>query len=127
MAVNAVRGDVGKVGQPATHAARTEPEKGAGSFRELLRDSLGTCDKIKFSGHAIDRLSDRGVVMTEAKSERLVRAIEAAEAKGAKDSLVLLDELAFVVSVKNRTVITACETSSLKEGVFTKIDSAVLG
>ena len=102
-------------------------ESKAANFKAQLENSLNGLEKLKFSGHAIDRLADRGVVLSNDKAERLVKAVDAAEIKGSKDSLVLLDELAFVVSVKNRTVITACDTSSLKEGVFTKIDSAVLG
>lgn len=96
-------------------------------FRDQINASLGKIDKLKFSGHAIDRLADRGVVLSGQEAERLVKAVDAAEGKGARESLVLLDELAFVVSVKNRTVITACGKSGLKEGVFTKIDSAVFG
>mgnify|MGYP003346910835 CR=1 FL=1 len=56
---------------------------------------------------------------------RLERAVGQAEAKGAKDSLILLDELALVVSVQNRTVVTAMDESSSKEHVFTNIDSVV--
>ncbi len=93
-------------------------------FRNLLDNSLSN---LKFSGHALNRLSDRGVVMTNEKTERLMKAVDTAENKGSKDSLVLLDELAFVVSVKNRTVITACDMSGFKEGVFTKIDSTIFG
>jgi flagellar operon protein len=96
-------------------------------FKAQLEDSLKGLEKLKFSGHALDRLADRKVVLSDDKAARLLKAVDAAEVKGSKDSLVLLDELAFVVSVKNRTVITACDTASLKEGVFTKIDSAVLG
>jgi flagellar operon protein len=102
-------------------------ETGKSNFREQLDNSIKNFESLKFSGHAMDRLADRGVVLTEEKATRLLKAVDAAQTKGARESLVLLDELAFVVSVKNRTVITACETSSLKEGVFTKIDSAVLG
>jgi flagellar operon protein len=127
MAINTIRSNIAQVGFPAERSRQADAGKSSASFKEHLQHSLAKADGVKFSGHAIDRLADRGVVLTEEKGERLLRAIEAAEAKGSKDSLVLLDELAFVVSVKNRTVITACETSSLKEGVFTKIDSAVLG
>lgn len=104
-----------------------ENKAGHSNFREQFNNSIKNFDTLKFSGHAMDRLADRGVVLTEDKASRLLKAVDAAQTKGARESLVLLDELAFVVSVKNRTVITACETSSLKEGVFTKIDSAVLG
>lgn len=96
-------------------------------FKAQLRDSIGKLEKLKFSGHAIDRLADRGVVLSGDRAQRLQKAVDAAQDKGSKESLVLLDELAFVVSVKNRTVITACDISGLKEGVFTKIDSAVFG
>jgi flagellar operon protein len=125
MALNSIRNigssEIKPIGVPGV-------EKSSNSdFRAQLDSSIKNIDKLKFSGHALDRLADRKVVLTEDKTERLLRAVDAAETKGSKDSLVLLDELAFVVSVKNRTVITACDTSSLKEGVFTKIDSAVLG
>ena len=53
-------------------------------------------------------------------------AVNKAEAKGAKESLILMDQLALVVSVKNRTVITAVDGASLKDNVFTNIDSAVI-
>jgi flagellar operon protein len=49
-----------------------------------------------------------------------------AEAKGSKDSLILLDDLALVVSVQNRLVVTAMDEQSSKEHVFTNIDSVVI-
>ncbi len=96
-------------------------------FASELDDSLKQLTRLKFSGHAIERLADRGVRITGDKAVRLENAVDVAEKKGARDSLVLLDELAFVVSVKNRTVVTACDMQGMKEGVFTKIDSTVLG
>jgi flagellar operon protein len=36
------------------------------------------------------------------------------------------DKAALVVSIKNRTVITAVDPGSLKDNVFTNIDSAVI-
>lgn len=124
MEIRSIR-NIGQV-QGTTDIQKSAESKSA-DFRGQLEDSLKGLDRLKFSGHALDRLADRGVVLSNEKAERLMKAVDAAEGKGAKDSLVLLDELAFVVSVKNRTVITACDTASLKEGVFTKIDSAVLG
>ncbi len=128
MAIRSIR-DVAAQGIPGelNRSKGMAGQAGKSDFRAQLDQSLSGISKLKFSGHALDRLADRGVVMTEDKTERLLKAVDAAETKGSRDSLVLLDELAFVVSVKNRTVVTACETSSLKEGVFTKIDSAVLG
>ena len=96
-------------------------------FVKQLDNSLRNIANLKFSGHAIERLADRGVEITGETAQRLENAIDVAQEKGSRDSLVLLDELAFVVSVKNRTVITACNTQNMKEGVFTKIDSTILG
>jgi len=124
MEINSIR----NIGQIKGAADIKQPDVSrSADFKAQLQDSLKGLETLKFSGHAIDRLADRGVVLSNDKAERLMKAVDAAEAKGSKDSLVLLDELAFVVSVKNRTVITACDTASLKQGVFTKIDSAVLG
>lgn len=86
-----------------------------------------TCDKygIKFSKHATERLADRNMNIGNTELERLGSALQRAGEKGARESLVLLDELALVVSVKNRTVITALQ-SAQSGGVFTSIDSAVI-
>ena len=81
---------------------------------------------IKFSGHAQTRLASRQITLTSDDVARLGRAMTQAAAKGAKDSLVLMDKTAFVVSVANRTVITAVAQDALKENIFTNIDSAMI-
>lgn len=81
---------------------------------------------LHFSKHAARRIEQRGLSLDEGRLERLERAVGQAEAKGAKDSLILLDELALVVSVQNRTVVTAVDEASRKEHVFTNIDSVVI-
>lgn len=96
-------------------------------FQEQFRGSLKRLESLQFSNHAVKRMMDRGIEFTSDKAQRLVDAVETARKKGAQDSLILLDELAFVVSVGNKTVITACDMNGLKEGIFTKIDSAILG
>lgn len=87
-------------------------------------DALG--DALKVSGHAQSRLNSRGIEMDEAAWSRVREGVERAAAKGARESLVLMDDVALVVSVKNRTVITAVDKGSLRESVFTNIDSAVI-
>jgi len=96
-------------------------------FKTQLVSTLEELGGLKFSSHAAKRLESRDVAMTPERAQRLRNAVETAKEKGARESLVLLDELAFVVSVRNRTVITACDMNGLKEGVFTKIDSAIFG
>lgn len=90
------------------------------SFREMLdRQTL------KFSQHAEQRLEQRGIVLTADQLNRISGAVEKAAAKGAKDSLVLFRDIAMIVNVPNRTVVTAIDGSSMNEHVFTQIDSAV--
>lgn len=81
---------------------------------------------IRWSSHASARLMQRGIELTTEQHTRLETAVDKAAAKGAKDSLVLLDDTALVVSAQNRTVITALGMHQAKENVFTNIDSAVI-
>lgn len=119
-------------GAPAGPRAprRTVPGQsgeGAGSgFRAVLEQEVRRGVGLRFSGHAQVRLQAAGVTMSERDLARLTAAVERAEAKGARSSLVLLDDMAFVVSVKNRTVITAIDRQRAKDNVFTQIDSAVI-
>jgi flagellar operon protein len=57
---------------------------------------------------------------------RLEAGVARAAGKGARDSVVFVDGTAFVVSVRNRTVITAVDPEHMREHVFTNIDSAVI-
>jgi flagellar operon protein len=81
---------------------------------------------IKFSGHAQVRLASRKITLSGDDIAKLGNAITKAAAKGARESLVLMDQAALVVSVPNRTVITAVDKSALKENIFTNIDSAMI-
>jgi len=102
-------------------------QSNAADFKMAFEEALARKTDLKFSNHALERLSRRGVNLNDQTVSRLDNAIAAAGKKGADQSLVLLDEMAFVVSIKNKTVITAMETNQMKEGVFTQIDSAVIG
>lgn len=92
-------------------------------FGQILEKQL---DTVKFSQHALQRLQSRNIKIDDADMAKLSSAVEKAAQKGAKESLVLMNNLALVVSVKNRTVITAMDESSMKDNVFTNIDSAVI-
>lgn len=81
---------------------------------------------VKFSAHASARLRQRGIELTDGQLHRLDSAVHRAAAKGAKDALVMMDDTAMVVSVKNKTVITALGMSQAKDNVFTNIDAAVI-
>lgn len=106
---------------------RSEPDRlrrGGASFDQLLQQKLQK--GVRLSAHAATRLRESRIELSEADMERLSGAMAKAEAKGARESLILMDNLALVVSIKNRTVITAVTPERLKENVFTNIDSAVI-
>ena len=93
------------------------------SFEQVFREELRG---LKFSRHAAERLETRQLALNDQDLVSLTRAVDRAEEKGARDSLVLLRDMAFIVSVSNRTVVTAMDGERLKENVFTNIDSAVV-
>jgi flagellar operon protein len=86
----------------------------------------GSLEGVEFSKHLMERINRRKLKIGPEETQKLNQAIEKAEAKGSKDSLVLLNDLAFIVSVKNRTVVTAMDKNKMNEGVFTNIDSAII-
>jgi len=83
-------------------------------------------EKLKVSNHASTRLQSRNISLGPDEWNRVIGGVEKAAAKGAKESLVMVGDVALVVSVKNRTVITAVDKDNLKQNVFTNIDSAVI-
>jgi flagellar operon protein len=81
---------------------------------------------VKWSAHAVARLKQRGITLDTGQLQRLENAVNKVAAKGGKESLVTLDGIHMVVSVTNRTVITAVAQEQAKENVFTNIDSAAV-
>ncbi|MFT5587717.1 MAG: flagellar operon protein [Cognaticolwellia sp.] len=81
---------------------------------------------VHFSKHAKARLQSRGIELQDSDLERISKAVDQLELKGAKESLVLLDETALIVGVPKRTVITAMSRDEALGNLFTGIDSAVL-
>jgi flagellar operon protein len=83
-------------------------------------------EKVTFSHHALERMQSRNLQLSEQDLTKLNAAMDKIAQKGAKESLVYLNNIAFVVSVANKTVITAMDGTSAKENIFTNIDSAVI-
>ncbi len=103
---------------------RPSANNGIPAFKQILQKEL---EGVKFSQHASQRLQTRNIELSVKDMEKLNTAVNKAAQKGARESLILMNnELAFVVSVPNRTVITAMDGSNLKDNVFTNIDSAVI-
>ncbi len=99
------------------------PQSGP-SFADVM-DQKGK--EVKLSAHAQARLKSRNIPWDQNRQEKLNSLVDKAAAKGARESLVLMEDCAFIVSVRNRTVITAVDGQAMKDNVFTNIDSAVIG
>ena len=96
------------------------------SFQEVLQKKVETESNLRFSKHASVRLQQRGIDLTDGQLERLMDGTRKAGQKGIKDSLVIVDELAFIVNVPNSTVVTAMDSKDAVENIFTNIDGAVI-
>ena len=95
------------------------------SFAQILEQKRSEgVSELKFSKHANERLNSRNINLSEEQMERLNHAVKAAEAKGIKESLVMMDNLAFIINVKNNTVVTA--VTGGEEKIFSNIDGAVV-
>jgi flagellar operon protein len=97
-----------------------------GDFAQELEKARGSTGKLRFSAHAVERMSERGITLTPLELEKVNSAVQTACDKGSRSSLVLLDERAFVISIANRTVITAMDGENMKDQMVTNIDSAVI-
>ena len=94
-------------------------------FEALLKNEIHKNQKIVFSKHALERLQERNIELTNQEVEKLNTAITKAATKGIKETLIIMDNKAFIASVPNRTVITAATDKQLKDNVFTNIDGAI--
>lgn len=109
---------------------RPEPKKAnaktSGSFHQVLQEKIAAKSSLQFSKHAMERLRDRNLELTPDKLARVEQGVQEAARKGCRESLVLLDEMALIVSIKNKTVVTALDGQSMKNNLFTNIDSAII-
>lgn len=97
------------------------------SFSDIFKTKqLEAESPVRFSKHAANRLSDRHIELSQGQLGRLNAGTQKAFEKGINESLVLVDELAFIVNTRNNTVITAMDQNSSDENVFTNIDGAVI-
>ncbi len=125
-------GDLNPVGGPRKNDSLVQGP----SFQDTLTNlsktgatsasSPGSLAGLKFSNHAVERMRSRGVTFSPEQMEKLESAVKKAADKGGRDSLILMNDKAVIVSVKNNTVITVVDKASLKENVFTNIDSTIV-
>lgn len=117
----------GQLLQRKTATGRENSSGSEVSFQKILDTAEQKRDagRLKFSKHANERLANRNINLSETQMERLESGTTKAREKGIRESLVMVDNMAFIVNVKNNTVVTALGDSS--DSVFTNIDGAVIG
>lgn len=119
--------NVGRISsQKKTDLSKKTESNQVESFDQILKSKTEQKLNVTFSKHAKDRLKSRDIRLTNMQKEKISMAVQRAKNKGVRDSLILMDDMAFVVSIKNNTVITAVNDSEFKENVFTNIDGAVI-
>ncbi len=100
--------------------------KPGSSFSNVLQAAIQEATGLRFSGHAVERMRQRGIVLTANDQAKLEAAVETARTKSSREALVLLNGTAFIVSIPNRTVITATPCEEVEQACFTNIDCAVI-
>jgi flagellar operon protein len=102
------------------------------SFQDLLKEKskvpveTAIPTDIKFSAHAADRMASRKIKLDPVDMTKLEQGLEKARQKGSQNTLMLLGENAFIVNVKNSTVVTAMDRAMMKDNPFTNIDSTIV-
>ncbi len=112
-------------GSPAASSQGASAAR-SGDFASVLDSALGEARAVRFSAHAMQRISDRNIQLTPADHTRIAESTDAASAKGSREALLLMGRLALIVGVPNRTVITVIEPKAGENTVFTNIDSVVV-
>lgn len=108
--------------RPAQTSSSDEP---SASFAQVLSQQLDKAGGVSFSKHALKRTAERNMTLSQESLDRLNQGVRLAEEKNLGDTLILVDRMAFLVNVKNQTVITAVDSGE-KANVFTNIDGTVI-
>ena len=113
-------------GQIISSSQKNIQNKNNKSFEEILKRTQDFSRDIKFSKHALDRMDNRNIQLSSNEMNRLKTGFDKAEEKGVNDALILMEDKAFIASIKNKTIITTVSREQLKDSVFTNIDGAVI-
>lgn len=105
---------------------RTTDKTGKSSFKEMFSKELASERNISISKHAHERMFSRGIELNPERLNQIADAMDKAQNKNSRETLILADDAAYVVSIKNRTIVTVFDKNNLREGVVTSIDSAVI-
>lgn len=112
----------------AGNVARTTAVKDDGnSFGALLKQKIESNSRnLVFSKHALKRIDNRDINITQGLLDDVSEAVNRADEKGIKDALILGHGTAFIVNIPTRTVITTMNSNDMNQNVITNIDGTVL-
>lgn len=125
MDMNVMRVSTITTGIPQTSTAKLNEGIAAGSFEQMLKQQLSVSG-LNFSKHAVNRVIERDINVSDNNMERLNSGVQIAREKGLDDTLILVDKSAYIVSVKNNMVITTVDNQDLVGSCFTNIDGTVI-
>ncbi|OLS03768.1 TIGR02530 family flagellar biosynthesis protein [Tissierella creatinophila] len=108
---------------PGQESIQNKPKADNG-FENILKEKIGQKEELKLSSHAQKRLVERQIHLQKSDINKLTNAIDRLEEKGAKESLMIYKDMAFIASIKNRTIITAMGSTDLD--IVTNIDSTII-
>jgi flagellar operon protein len=111
------------LGQPSSGAP---PSSGGSAFRDALSAAADE-RSVQMSEHALRRVEQRQISLDGDQLDRLSKAMDTLSQRGSRQSLVMLDSVAYVVHVPTHTVVTAVEPNQSKDRVFSQIDSVIIG
>lgn len=117
---------VGNIGVTPNNQPTNGVTKPNSSFEDIFAKKLFDSKEVTFSKHAESRLKTRDINLTDEQKGKLNDAINKAGEKNVKDSLVMVDDIAFVVNVRDKNVVTVLNKDEMKNNVFTNIDGAVI-
>lgn len=117
---------INRISETKAQNTTKTPLNQQGDFASILEKKVSEVERVKFSKHADMRLKARNINLSDEQKNKIDLAVKKADEKGVRESLVMMDNFALVVNIKNRTVITAVSSSELKDNVFTNIDGAVI-
>ena len=121
-----IPGGIGQIGTNYGGQSTNSVTKPNSSFEDIFAKKIFENKEVKFSKHAESRLQTRGINLTDEQKGKLNDAVNRAGEKNVKDSLVMVDDIAFVVNVREKNVVTVLNKDEMKNNVFTNIDGAVI-
>ncbi len=109
-----------------TGTAAAGKSEGMKPFAEILQDQIKENSGVRFSAHALKRLQERQLGLSPQELSRLDNGVKQLDEKGSTNSVVLIDDTAYIVSVKNKTVVTAVDNTKAAGNIFTNVDSVAI-